>query len=919
MVFSSSKLTAQNWWCGLPITDVRDGKTYNTVYLEPQCWMSQNLNIGTRINGIETQPNDGIIQKYCYNDAEPYCNIYGGLYQWNELVQYSPPMSGICPMGWQIPSDREWAKLMTTLDPTSNFNPFGWRGTDIGGILKSSGIDYWFSPNLGGVNTIGFSALPGGLRNLDGSFSNLQQTADFWSLENVQRFAYDHADANKYLKDGELGLSVRCFHGCKPPSIVISGIHNSTSDQIIWNWNIVANAYGYKWNYTNDFFSAVDIGLNTSKTEIGLTCNTTFTRYVWAYNDCMYTDPTILIATTAGCYKCGQSITDTRDNHVNVYNTVLIGTQCWFQQNLNIGDKILSSKDQTDNSSFEKYCYNYDDGNCTNYGGLYQWGELIQYVGGGSNTSSINPPPSGFIQGICPTTWHIPASEEWCTLTTFLDNSVNCSGFGWSGQTAGGDLKEKGISHWSSPNSGATNSSLFYGLPGGVRTISPNYYNGISTNAGFWSLSENSATWAIYTGLGYNRATVNRNYIDKANGLSIRCLRDCFTPLAPSPSTHIATPTQIIWNWNQVSEAEGYKWSTVNNFDGQESVDLGTTLSYTQTNLTCSTPYTSYIWAYRYCGHSPVTILTQSTTAEIPIAPVADIHIPSQIEIIWKWNLSENATGYMWSDQNSFSTAVDLGNTSYHYENGLICNTSYTRYLWAVNGNCGHSEVTVMTGHTSDCPFICGNIFTDNRNGTTVNYPTVLVGTQCWMQKNLNYGSILPGNQEQISNDIPEKYCYDDVESNCDNYGGLYQWGEAVQYYEGVSNVTSWPVPPIVPVQGLCPDGWHIPSYEDFVTLYMNTGLSCSQSFGLKEPGISHWTDPNVSCQYSDWLAFGSGYHGGQNNLYYELKETTRFWTTTESTTITTTVPFLSNNNLYMEVTPYYPKINANAIRCIKN
>ena len=57
-------------------------------------------------------------------------------------------------------------------------------------------------------------------------------------------------------------------------------------NQIIWNWNTVPNAGGYKWNTTNDFNTATDMGTNTSKTETGLTNGNTYTRYVWAYNTC---------------------------------------------------------------------------------------------------------------------------------------------------------------------------------------------------------------------------------------------------------------------------------------------------------------------------------------------------------------------------------------------------------------------------------------------------------------------------------------------------------------------------------------------------------------------------------------------------------------------------------------------------------
>jgi len=53
-----------------------------------QLWMAKNLDIGTKINGTIEQANNGIIEKYCYNNMDENCNIYGGLYHWGELVQY---------------------------------------------------------------------------------------------------------------------------------------------------------------------------------------------------------------------------------------------------------------------------------------------------------------------------------------------------------------------------------------------------------------------------------------------------------------------------------------------------------------------------------------------------------------------------------------------------------------------------------------------------------------------------------------------------------------------------------------------------------------------------------------------------------------------------------------------------------------
>jgi len=212
-------------------------------------------------------------------------------------------------------------------------------------------------------------------------------------------------------------------------------------------------------------------------------------------------------------YGCSDNFTDTRDN--KVYATVLIGTQCWMAQNLNVGDRIAGSSDQANNSILEKYCYNDSESNCEVYGGLYQWNEMMQY----STTEGV--------QGICPDGWHIPTDTEWCTLASYLDATVNCYTIGYNGTDAGGKMKETGTDHWAEPNTGATNTSGFTALAGGLRgTTDPFWFNEQLITGNWWSSSEQnySATWfwSMYKDYAY----VFRNPYHKGHGFSVRCVRN---------------------------------------------------------------------------------------------------------------------------------------------------------------------------------------------------------------------------------------------------------------------------------------------------------------------------------------------------------------------------------------------------------
>jgi uncharacterized protein (TIGR02145 family) len=193
---------------GIPTVNYQ-GKTYNTVQVGTQCWLKENLNVGTRINGNMEQTDNGTIEKYCYGDLETNCDTYGGLYQWNELMQFStiPGIQGICPPGWHVPTDEEWSLLTTFLGGESVS----------GGKLKEVGTTHWSSPNTGAANTSGFTALGGGLRHAAGTFGSLKEYGYFQSSsENSMTNAWTRYVNNtltsvaRNLNNKSIGFSVRC-------------------------------------------------------------------------------------------------------------------------------------------------------------------------------------------------------------------------------------------------------------------------------------------------------------------------------------------------------------------------------------------------------------------------------------------------------------------------------------------------------------------------------------------------------------------------------------------------------------------------------------------------------------------------------------------------------------------------------------
>lgn len=149
---------------GLPIFNYY-GEKYKTVQIGFYCWFKENL-------------NRSVAGSWCYQDISSNCDVYGRLYSWDvimngEASSNSVPsgVQGICPPGWHIPSDAEWNNLVNQLG--------GFESA--GGKMKQTGLLLWSPPNNAATNTSGFTGLPGGGRNEDGSYDYLGDYGCFWT------------------------------------------------------------------------------------------------------------------------------------------------------------------------------------------------------------------------------------------------------------------------------------------------------------------------------------------------------------------------------------------------------------------------------------------------------------------------------------------------------------------------------------------------------------------------------------------------------------------------------------------------------------------------------------------------------------------------------------------------------------------
>jgi len=136
--------------------------------------MAENLNVGQRIDsGVQATDNQAT-EKYCFNNNEAECTTRGGLYSWDEMMDYStsPGAKGICPSGWHVPTREEWWDLEITLGLDSNQvntgSEYDFRGTHGSDLMEggSSGFEWLMGTGYSyGVNGTSF--------NGDGSHSLL--------------------------------------------------------------------------------------------------------------------------------------------------------------------------------------------------------------------------------------------------------------------------------------------------------------------------------------------------------------------------------------------------------------------------------------------------------------------------------------------------------------------------------------------------------------------------------------------------------------------------------------------------------------------------------------------------------------------------------------------------------------------------
>ncbi len=672
----------------------------------------------------------------------------------------------------------------------------------------------------------------------------------------------------------------------------------------------------------SDFGSASSSGLYTSDLN-GLKPLTTY--YVRAYavneSDTVYGEPEQQFTTGepySGSSCPGQSTVADADG--NVYNTVIIGGQCWMAENLRVGITINVSANPSDNENVEKYCYDDNAYNCENHGGLYKWKEMMQY-----DTASDKD-----VRGICPEGWHIPSDVEWKALESYLGMSqpaMNITGF--RGNDEGTKLKAGG-------NSG------FMALLGGIRTSAPDYAE-IEKKGYYWSSTAYDGKYAWCRIFHADSGAVGRYSWSKEQALNVRCIRDTssqiiyHTPTLVTYEADSVTQNSAVSGGNITDEgdssviARGVCWSLVSMPNLKTAMDSTSdgagTGSFTSKITGLSPNNTYYVRAYArniygtsYGNQISFTTLQDTTYPTVVTQGVTAITSNSAKcggEVTSEGGSSVIDRGVclgFYPDlklENAIDTVSQGSGTGVFacYLSNLLPDTMY--FIRAFATNAGGTAYGALYNFRTD-PLAQPEILIDIEGNE---YQTVIIGEQVWMAENLRStvyadSTGMIAGSGNISGDYSTRYyfAYNDNSSLAETYGRLYTWAAVMKGEAAIDANPSG-------VQGVCPDGWHVPGDSEWKELESYLGMT----FDLD---IYGWrgTDQGTQLKEGGSSGFEATMSGQRTytGYYQDLDSFGKYWSTTDD---------LGTNAYYRQLDAGDTRVRRSAadkcyslsVRCVKD
>lgn len=568
--------TQPPFYCGIDTLTDYDGNVYQTVEIGQQCWMKENLRTIHYADGsiipVGTELSETTAYRYYPNDNSANVPIYGYFYNWAAVMHGAASSSanpsgvqGICPVGWHVPSEAELNQLINFVSSQSQYG----CGGDNSNIVKAlSSAMGWQCVSTNNVcypdfdislnNATGFSAIPIGYAGsgyCEFVFVNYQESC--YIRSSTEHFGYDGTHGAATLAIRYDGINIPPYIVCYATSVRCllddSGVDSSiavtplvttvkieditsmsariggfvsgsggtpvTSRGVCWSTTpnpTVSNGHTFDGDGTGGYTSGI----------AGLVPGTTYYIRAYATNSAgtAYGEQRVFTTThpindsiLIDAQTCPGADTVT-DYDGNIYHTVQIGNQCWMRENLrttHFADGTgIPAGNTTSNTTAYRYPPHGHESEVTIYGYLYNWIAVMK----GDSASNANP--SG-VQGICPTSWHVPSRAEWTQLQDYVGSQSQyvCDGNStkiakalashiWCNYLATDPCN---VAYEVSTN----NATGFSALPAGYYPGTPLY-----SETNIWS----SDLWAINLS-SIASFTYFRGY-DSSWGCSVRCLRD---------------------------------------------------------------------------------------------------------------------------------------------------------------------------------------------------------------------------------------------------------------------------------------------------------------------------------------------------------------------------------------------------------
>ena len=534
------------------------------------------------------------------------------------------------------------------------------------------------------------------------------------------------------------------------------------------------------------------------------------------------------------------TMTDPRDGQT--YKTVKIGKQTWMAENLNY---------KTDSS----FCYNDDSSNCAKYGRLYKLSTALdkpesECSGMGGKACTL---PPGDVQGVCPSGWHLPSRAEWDTLIAAAGGEAVAGKFlksssGWEkdmvpifqplGPSPMEALKRRA-------NSGdGEDTFLFSAMAAGCREKGyrkKGYYRGVGYQTNFWTSTKRQCSFErVSFHYEYPHVAAGGGYYGSgcyAN--SVRCLKDEFVRKSEKP----VEPIKVTVG-SMKDSRDGHKYKTVKI---GEQVWMAQNLNYEMDYSYCSGDDTAncakygrlYNWnaAKSACPegwHLPskaewgtlfFTVGGDSIAGKVLKSSSGWENCGDGTDVVSFSALPANDHADFWSSTEVDSSVVNSvaflsWKDSAKWEEHNKGSKFSVRCLKGGERREGNAATPIpssvvphsvaesdsgrkdsgskagMTNFSSKTRLT--DFITDSRDGHK--YKTVKIGEQIWMAENLNYKT-------------DSSFCYKDSASFCAKYGHLYTWAAATS---------------------ACPEGWHLPSEDEWKTLFRVVDKRTSIGTSLK-------------------------------------------------------------------------------------